>query len=461
MPDARVQLAIEIETQGAEQLTALRRQLEDLRSTGTAAFGQLDASLRAVLDRLRQSRQLVGAATRDFLQSHRQMFSSLEPVFQGFFQRLLAGARNFRDAFKRLIADLLDFFLRAIARMLSAWLDALRRMLSGGGILGGFLGLFLGGLLGGTGSGFPTAFATTRLLSAGSGIVPLLPGAGALGLPLPPGGGGGASATNLGLLSRLGLSLRGLGPIPGGVVASGGLLALLLGLQRGSPILGVLGGAATGFAFGGPIGAVIGGIVGLIGGLFRRGKIRRQAAQAEEAFQRQIIEIREAFKRFQIDFQTAISTIQDLWAQFQAVMPERFGKFGRRAVRSQAPIVRTVLNQIKHIQEAREMRAAIIESLPIPEFQLGSILRAVNARDGRILAFLHQGEAVLNRRAVQALGERTIEQLNRSPSPLAGAAGKIHITINIDGRGQDPERIADFTIRKLQRELRDRGIVLG
>jgi len=113
MPDARVQLSIEIETTGADQLTALRRELEALRSTAAAALAPLDASLAGVVTRLQESRQVVGA---------------LEPVFRNFFQSLLGQAGNFRDAFRRLLRDLLELFLRTVARMLAAWIGGLQQM---------------------------------------------------------------------------------------------------------------------------------------------------------------------------------------------------------------------------------------------------------------------------------------------------------------------------------------------
>ncbi|MGH9812026.1 MAG: hypothetical protein ACRD4T_02720, partial [Candidatus Acidiferrales bacterium] len=92
MADARVQLRIEVETEGAEQLTSLRRELEQLGDAGAAAVGQMDSSLTATLDHLQQSRQLVAGATNEFIQGHRRVFSSLDPLLQGFFNRLLGGA---------------------------------------------------------------------------------------------------------------------------------------------------------------------------------------------------------------------------------------------------------------------------------------------------------------------------------------------------------------------------------
>jgi hypothetical protein len=54
-----------------------------------------------------------------------------------------------------------------------------------------------------------------------------------------------------------------------------------------------------------------------------------------------------------------------------------------------------------------------------------------------------------------------VEQANRPSFSTAGQASPVSITINIDGAGQDPEAIAAFTLRKLKRELEDRGLRLG
>ena len=115
MPDARVQLSITIETEGAEQLTSLRRELESLGAAGGEALVPLDASLAGVVNQLRDSRAIV---------------AGLEPIFRNFFQSLIGGARNFHDAVKRLLLDLLEFFLGIVRRMVEGWLSGLRLMSS-------------------------------------------------------------------------------------------------------------------------------------------------------------------------------------------------------------------------------------------------------------------------------------------------------------------------------------------
>lgn len=136
MPDARVQLSITIETEGAEQLTSLRRELESLGAAGGEALVPLDASLAAVVNQLRDSREIV---------------AGLQPIFRNFFQSLIGGARNFHDAVKRLLLDLLEFFLGIVRRMVEGWLSGLRLMSSfAPGLPGGFGGF-------GISLGFPPA----------------------------------------------------------------------------------------------------------------------------------------------------------------------------------------------------------------------------------------------------------------------------------------------------------------
>jgi len=460
MPEARVQLAIEIETEGAEQLTTLRRELERMGDSGAAAVARLDASLLSTFERLQRSRDLVGAATSQFLQSHRQLFASLDPLFQSFFNRLLNGSLHFRDALKQLFSDLLRFFLGAVDQMVAGWLGGFRRM-------------------GGSGSGLAGLFGLPSPGNGGGGVLgliaPLL--SGGLGFQLGPGGtaptfptagGGGFSATGLDIFSRFGIPTRGLSlgglAIPGNLLASLGLLGVAGGFQSGSRTLGTLGGAAAGFAFGGPIGAVIGAVAGFFSGLFGRGKKKEQATRIAQQGFAEMRKILEQFKRFEVDFDSALAAISSLWEQMQAGWRQLGKSIFNRSFGTQKVNFDAIVGELKQIQQARETRARILEALPIPEFQSGGLVRAqtISAGDGRVLAFLHAGEAVLNRRAVQALGEQRVQQLNAAAPPAAGpAAGPVHITINIDAASQNPEAIAAFTLRKLQRELEDRGLRWG
>lgn len=440
MPDANIQLKIEIETEGAEQLTTLRRDLEQVGAAGTAAFARLDASLRAALDQ------------------QRRFAASVEPIFQNFFQRLLTGATGFRDTFKRLFDDLLRFFVGTVSRMVAAWLGGLRQMLGGGGIASSGAGG--SGLLGGL---------IAPLLSSGFGF--------RLGVagtpPFVPAGGGGGSATNLGILSELGINLRGLGPISGSLLFSGGLLAGLFGVQRGSPVLGALGGAAAGFAVGGPIGAVVGALVGLIGGVLSRGGLKRRAAALEEAYTAELGRILRAVKSFELTPEQAIAQVQASFEGFAAEWA-RLGGPGRRALEKMRGLTQQVVASIRNLAGRRDLRTQLVQQLPIPEFQRGGLI-PITGPNSRILAFLHPGEAVLNRRAVASLGPQNVERLNRQAAPglpsfqrggfvnsmsnpVAPATGRLNIQIVINAADRDPREIAHEVIRTIRRLARDQGL---
>jgi hypothetical protein len=295
--------------------------------------------------------------------------------------------------------------------------------------------------------------------------------------PFVPAGGGGGSATNLGILSELGINLRGLGPISGSLLFSGGLLAGLFGAQRGSPVLGALGGAAAGFAVGGPIGAAVGALVGLIGGVLSRGGLKRRAAALEEAYTAELGRILRAVKSFELTPEQAIAQVQASFEGFAAEWA-RLGGPGRRALEKMRGLTQQVVASIRNLAGRRDLRTQLVQQLPIPEFQRGGLVRAlpITGPNNRILAFLHPGEAVLNRRAVASLGPQNVERLNRAgnssgaPSfqrggfvnsmsnPVAPATGKVSIQIFINAADRDPREIAHEVIRTIRRLARDQGL---
>jgi len=127
-----------------------------------------------------------------------------------------------------------------------------------------------------------------------------------------------------------GFNLRGIGPVSGGLLASGGLLLGTAGFNQGNPLLGAAGGALAGFAFGGPIGAVVGGIVGFIGGLFGRSRQKKKARRAEREFLAHLKEIEEQFNLRQLAAESAMGAIDSGFEQFSSTVAG-FGKPGRRA----------------------------------------------------------------------------------------------------------------------------------
>lgn len=473
MPESRVELRIEVETEGAEQLTALRSELDRLGTAGREAFGELDVSVGAVIEKLKLSRNLVAASTENFLQSQRQLFAGLSPLFDSFFRGVFAGSRSLRDALKRLWRDFLDFFLGLTRRMVAAWISGQRQMQQasagfalpgfggGGGLLGGILGS-IGGLLGLPGLGIPSGTPPT-FPSLGLG---LLTGRG--GFPTI-GSTGGVTGGVLGQLGGLGglaglAGLVGLQLLAGGGRARGFLGGFLTGGGFGTVIgsSSALAGTAIG-AFAGPIGAIVGAIAGGIAKIFKRGKIKRRLTRvAVEGFAEMHRVVGE-FLRFRVDFESAVEQLTHIWEQMVNNW-SRAGSLGRRAIRTQQPQFEALVRGLVDIQRAREQRTQLIGSLPIPEFQFGGLVRAINTANGRILAFLHGGEAVLNRRAVQALGERRVEELNRAPSRSFGSTSRTGDHFSITIQAVDAESVERWLqrnegrlVRFIRRAARDRG----
>lgn len=474
MPASRVQLRIEVETEGAEQLTTLREELDRLGKAGAGTFTQLDRSLTTVLDKLKLSRNVVAASTRSFLDSQRQLFARLTPLFDSFFRNVLTGSRSLRDALKRLWRDFLDFFLGLVRRMVSAWMASLQVMsgarrlpLSGTGMGGGLLGGLLGAIFG------QPAAAGLPGLGGPIGTPPTFPGLGGLlpslglGLVLGPGGRmptmGGITAGVLGSLSGVAglLGTLGLGLLSGGGVVRGALGGFLTGGALGTLVggTGALAGTALG-AFAGPIGAVVGAIIGAIAKLFQRGKLKRKASQVADQGFAAMRRITEEFERFRVDYESALAQVTAIWQQMVQAWSQ-MGSIGRRSIRGQQPSFESVIRRINDLQRAREQRTQLISSLQIPEFQFGGIVGASNAHPAgrdRILALVHEGEAVLNRRAVQALGERRIGELNRG---LSERGDQFFISIHaLDGESVERwlARNEVRLVRFFRRAARDRGL---
>ncbi|MCI0402493.1 MAG: hypothetical protein L0212_03085, partial [Acidobacteria bacterium] len=198
----------------------------------------------------------------------------------------------------------------------------------------------------------------------------------------------------------------------------------------------------------------------------------RKAAEAELAFARQIAEIRDEYLEFRLQYEAALNGVDQLWAEFQSVMPQKYGKYGRRAVKNVAPVVAEIRRQIEETEKIRRQRGALIGGLPIPEFAAGGFVndafRAITSGQGKILAYLHQGEAVLNSRAVASLGQAFIERANRAAGFQSGGivgdggqtrmSGPLSITVNVfPAPGMDERALAGEVARQIERRLSDQG----
>ena len=437
---------------GDQQLIELTRQLE---------------AAQAAEEELARKAAKVQAA-------HQAAFQQMQLQIEGFLQQVFVTARSFGDVWRQLMQQVLRVFVSAVSQMIAAWVLGLGRIRAasagglgggGGGILGTILGpLFGGGLFGARTPPFvPSSASSLAATPATSGQGFLTPPGQATisGTVTSIGSSGGATA---GLLQNL----RGIGPISGGAVASGGIFAALtaigLGAGRGSPLLGALGGAAggalAGFAFGGPIGAAIGAIVGaiagLLGGIFGRGRLKNRAARTEDEFVAVMADIIKDVQQFRATAEEGIMQLQEAFAQFQqAVKP--FGFAGRRAVRNVTPLFNQVLSDLERLGSQRRAGQELLAGLPIQEFQHGGLVRGINSVDGRMLAILERGEFVLKPRVVQQLGVERLERLNRAPESGGGAT--IHLgPVIIQGANKDGRQLYHEIAREANRRAKDRGL---
>ncbi|OFV92045.1 MAG: hypothetical protein A3H28_05025 [Acidobacteria bacterium RIFCSPLOWO2_02_FULL_61_28] len=239
-----------------------------------------------------------------------------------------------------------------------------------------------------------------------------------------------AWATNLGGIAPLGamgfgssgIALQGLGPFSGNQLLAGG--ALLGGLTVGSrnrlvSALGGLGsGALTGFTVGGPIGAVVGGIVGGITGLLRGGggqEKQRDAEIANRGFA-QLAQVLDDYSHFRRNFASTVDSAFRVWNQMQSqwVRPQ--------SAPSQWPYFSAILRSIEQTEDERNRRRQFQALGPIPEFQEGGLIGPQRTQR-KSLAWVHSGEFVMNRDAVNRLGVSLLEGLNQGSSSASSAVG--------------------------------------
>ncbi len=409
---------------------------------------------------LARARELLAAQTAvKVVQENQRAFEQMAQQIDLFFQRAALGAQSFSDLFKQIWTQLLSFFISQVSRMVAAWVLGQRTMqaASAGGGGGGGIGSILSGVFGGGGLGgifggatapggtgtFSGAPIGSNLVSGGGGLASFrVPGIGiSTGLPPAPAGSASGIAAQQSVFAALALDPVSLAILA--IIAAG-----MFGLQKaaqGSVVGGVLGGAALG----GIAGAILGGLFGA----FRRGKLKRRAAASEEAFSAQLIEVVAEFKRFELDFENALDTVDQLFADFSQVAPQQFGKFGRRAVNNITPFVGAVKNRIREIQVARDARLLLSAGSLIPEF----------AHGGLVGALLHPGEFVIRREAVQQVGVQNLERINRGDAALEGSEQFIVQMIFpgvTDSRGfeQALRRNRGTVIRIVRQAARDQGL---
>jgi len=384
MAERTVSIAIEVDgtKDAVAQVRQMRSALDDLGG-GAESLGRV----------LKQSREVTQAMkelgnTFDLRGRQREMAATAEDLFR----RIASGARSAADVFKNIWHEVAEYFERQMRQMAAAAAASL----GGGALFGGGRGAGSGGF---AGLGSPT-FASL------------------LGMPstMPQGD----------VLSQL----HGIGPFSGGQAALGGLGLFGLSMGAGNPVLrglgGMAGGALTGFSVGGPIGAVIGGLIGGIAGLFGKDKKKEHdAAIANQGFA-QLRQILDDYNHFRRDFASSIDAANRIWGQMSSewVRPQ--------SATSQRPFFDAIVRSIQGAEDERNRRRQMLSTMAVPEFQDGGFVSGgarSAGRGSRIPAFLHPGEFVMNREAVDRWGVSVLDGLNRG----AAAGGGMSISIDPDG----------------------------
>ena len=411
-------VSITIEVDGTRDAVSQVRQVR-------SALDDLGGGAESLARVLRQSRDVTQAMkelgnTFDLRGRQREMVANLDD----FFRRITSGARSAADVFKNIWHEVAEYFERQLRQMAAA----------------------AAGRLGGV---FP--------LGGGSGAMGLaFPG---LGSPTMASLGGFPATMPLGdLLSHL----NGIGPFSGGQVAMGGLGLFGLSMGASNPVLrglgSLAGGALTGFSFGGPIGAIVGGLIGGIASLFGKDKKKEHDADIANQGFAQLRQILDDYNHFRRDFASSVDAANRIWSQMASewVRPQ--------SSPSQRPYFDAILRSIQSTEDERNRRRQMLSLMPVPEFDAGgyvgawgqgSEVRLTPNPQSLIPAFLHPGEFVMNREAVDRWGVSVLDSLNRGGSP---GGGGISIAIDPDG-ARWLEQNSDALERGLAVVLRRGGAV--
>jgi len=246
------------------------------------------------------------------------------------------------------------------------------------------------------------------------------------------GGAGGLAAGAAGALGPLGLMGGGMalanstsplgGALAGGVAGAGltatfgGAFEVATGLGAGTFSAGALA------ALGGPIGiaAVLGGIaIGAIVGALGRGKARQQASQIEQQYEFAADAIFTQFQQHQVDYQSALTGMQNLITQGQqAEMKAGLGSAGKAGAQNLAQVIAQEISDLNQLEGQRNSTAVKMSRMTVPEFAVGGLVGGGSG--GGILALVHPGEFVMRQAAVDSIGANVLSALNSAPRFAAG-----------------------------------------
>lgn len=196
------------------------------------------------------------------------------------------------------------------------------------------------------------------------------------------------------------------------------------GLSLGGSLGGLLGGI-TSFSFG-AVGALIGGIAGGIASLFGKDKNKEHDAEVANQGFAALRQIKDDYERHRRDFASTIDAMNRIWQQMSSA-------FVRPQSQDQRQWFDIMIAQVQQIEDQRNSRRQLLAAGPVPEFQQGGLVHGWGRRvgSGRVPAWLHEGEFVMNRQAVDRLGLSLLDGLNRGTAGGGQAAN----TISIDPDG--------------------------
>jgi len=478
-------------------------------------FGQIAESITVQQEQAerraaREIQQIRQQQLMEWQQNVRHMAASIQSFLDNPIQYL-------RNLWKRFLAEMVASWILS-TRAMSGGGAAPGGGFSLGGMLRGLFGLGGGGfsLPGGTVGGMQLPPGVNTTFPSGQ----VMPGVGGLAyLPMSA-----RSSVGMGAIIPAGASLATGAKLSMGaqlaqmwpMLVAGGGMAGIGAIGFGSPARGamstMLGGAlglgglsaALGFGFmpamlgllTNPLGWAALAAFALVGGLFGKSAQNKQKRQAMDILNQgraQWKNILADFESHRIDYAAAIAGVTQVWQQMvQQWSSPALGKYGGIAIQNNAAEFRRTLQQIEDLQARRQWTAQSPMWTAAGEFStggfVGASMRAGSssfgplgiplmpsrglgrmpsfASGGAVPIIAHAGEFVMQRAAVQRIGRSRLEAMNSGAARGLGPEASGGPMIVVQGPlvqaapGMSTEQLAEATIRKLERLLRDEGVHL-
>jgi hypothetical protein len=173
----------------------------------------------------------------------------------------------------------------------------------------------------------------------------------------------------------------------------------------------------------GPVGWIAAGVIGLLGGLFggfMGGAARRK--QADNIVRQAVSQAKslvDSYKNYQTDFGSTLGGISQISGDAQTQLGKLKGEGDKSLTRSLIPQMEKISEEVSAIEAERQRRAALSFSPPMfatGGYVGGSRIAGWRMGNGQVMAILHEGETVMNRRATAQNGP-TLEAMNAGTSP--------------------------------------------